>query len=542
MATGKLDFRKLAALPSFYFTTLSHDKKKLAYYYDKTGIIELYVMDLDTRKTKQVSDGQIPRMLGGFTGIRWDRNNREIYFTKDKGGNEQHDIYKINTENGETTQLTNTPNAQEMLSDTSPDGEWISFNSNRNGQMNVFKMRTDGSEVTQITATDNPSYGGHFHPEMKYLAFSTNEEGNMLNEDIYLIDLETGDPERVVQLKEGSKENFTDWSKDGKSFYFSTDVDETMKVGVYYLETKSIEFFGEDIDNDIYPLKMTDDGSKLICVINKNSSYSPLIFDIKTKHVEYLEFPEGIASGSNLIDDRYLLLYLEQTSFPGSYILYDLVEKTTETLISPELGDIDPELFVKAEHIWYDSKDGTKIPAIISRPRNMDPAKKYPAIVMPHGGPTAQHVMAFRIYNQILPDMGIILLRPNVRGSTGYGVKFRDACIKDWGGKDHEDWKAAHKYLVEYESADPDRIGVMGGSYGGYATLWCMTNSPDLWKMGIAEVPVSHLHNLYNGSMDHFKDYFKQQMRSCERERPLGREKSLELCRSSQSTSTFSTW
>jgi dipeptidyl aminopeptidase/acylaminoacyl peptidase len=176
------------------------------------------------------------------------------------------------------------------------------------------------------------------------------------------------------------------------------------------------------------------------------------------------------------------------------------------------MGNIDGSLFVDAEHIFYPSLDGTKIPAIVYKPRNFDKKKQYPAIIIPHGGPTAQYFLNFEPSVQYATDLGYVVMMPNVRGSSGYGSAFRDACIKDWGGKDHEDWIAGRQWLIEHVSVNPKKVIMYGGSYGGYATLWSMGNSPDLWAAGVAWVPVSDLHDMYEQSIELFKFFIRRQM------------------------------
>ncbi len=523
MTKTNINLKTLLSLPNFYIATLSHDEKKLAYYYDKTGRIELYVMDLATRTSKQVSNGEFPKVLR--SGFIWDRDNISILFTKDKDGNEQNDIYKFNTETSELTELHISPTSQEYIVDTSENGEWISFMSNKNGQMNVFMMRTDGSDVKQLTATDNPSTGGTFSPDMKYLSFNTNEEGDMRNSDIYLLELETGNVERLVQIKVGSKESFGGWSKDGNYIYFTTDVKGNNQAGVYNMNSREYRLYGDGTFN-ISAVKMTTDNSKLICMINKDASVYPVIFDVETSEMEDLDFPAGISAGGQLMEDRYLFLTVNMPTSPSSLVMFDIIEKSSDILLAPDTGDIDITLITDAEHIWYKSLDGTAIPAIVYKPRDFDTSKKYPGLVLPHGGPTGQYFMTFSLSAQIFTDLGYVLIFPNVRGSTGYGAEFRDACIKDWGGKDHEDWIAARQYLIDNMAADPDRIGIIGGSYGGYATLWAMTNSPDLWAAGIANVPISHIKNLYDKQMDHFKYYVRQQMGDPENDKELWEERS----------------
>ena len=147
-----LPFDELMSLPSFSLPNLSYDKKKLAFYYDETGKIELYVMDLATKKIEQISNGEIPR--APRTGFVWDRKAEKIFFGKDAGGNEQNDVWSIDLK-GSTKALTETPTFQEHAGNVSHDNEWITFMSTKSGQMNVHKMKLDGSEETQLSASDS---------------------------------------------------------------------------------------------------------------------------------------------------------------------------------------------------------------------------------------------------------------------------------------------------------------------------------------------------------------------------------------------------
>ncbi len=135
MNRGRIPLAELTSLPSFYFPTPSWDKKRIAFYWDKTGQMELYVLDLPDGKPRQLSHGDVPRSLRA--GFVWSRDGKTIVFAKDRGGNEQHDLYAIDTESGVVTQLTNTSKAQEIPAEFSPDDQWLVMLSNRDGQMNL---------------------------------------------------------------------------------------------------------------------------------------------------------------------------------------------------------------------------------------------------------------------------------------------------------------------------------------------------------------------------------------------------------------------
>jgi dipeptidyl aminopeptidase/acylaminoacyl peptidase len=145
-------------------------------------------------------------------------------------------------------------------------------------------------------------------------------------------------------------------------------------------------------------------------------------------------------------------------------------------------------------------------------PQDLPQDAKAPAIVIVHGGPTGQFFRGFDPFVQVLVDRGYVVLQPNVRGSTGYGVEFRDMNLNDWGGGDLEDVAAGVDYLASLGTVDPSRVAVFGGSYGGYMTFMAVVKQPELWKAGIAWIGITDLHRLYDKSMEHFKYYLRTLM------------------------------
>ena len=506
---GNFNIEELASIPTFAMATLNYAKDTLAFYWNKTGRFELYTMNLDTKEITQVSDGELPK--GIRAGYLWGKDDRTIFYTKDNDGDEKHDIYSIDIYTKEVTQLTKTEEAQDIPADVSPDGKWMIFNANRNhGQMNLYRLNLETKEVKQLTNHSNPAMGGKYSKDGSMLAYGTNEEENLVNADIYLMKPDGSEQRRVVQLKVGSQDRFSDWSEDGRFFAFTTDVNGNNQVAIYHVETEEIKMFGDGSQAESASRVIGND--KILAISNKNASLSPILYDVKTGEKTILEFPPGISIGSELINEEEIIMMINRPLSPSTLMRFNLNTQESDILLETDMGNIDKSLFVDGEHIFYPSLDGTEIPGIVYKPRDFDPNKKYPAIIMPHGGPTAQYFLYFTPSVQYFTDLGYVILHPNVRGSTGYGSKFRDACIKDWGGKDHEDWMAGREWLIKNASVDPKKVVIYGGSYGGYATLWAMGNSPDLWAAGVAWVPVSDLTSMYDLSMEHFKFMLRQQM------------------------------
>ena len=142
--------------------------------------------------------------------------------------------------------------------------------------------------------------------------------------------------------------------------------------------------------------------------------------------------------------------------------------------------------------VKYPSSDGLEIPAYLTLPKGVE-AKNLPAVIVPHGGPWYRDSWGYNPFAQFLANRGYAVLQPNFRGSTGYGKKFIDAGNKQWGDKMQDDMTWGAKYLIAQGIADPKRVGIMGGSYGGYATLAGVTFTPDVYAAAVSIVGPSNL-------------------------------------------------
>ncbi len=506
-----LPFDELLGLPSYSMPKLSKDKDKLAFYWDKTGRIELYVLDMDSKEIEQISHGELPK--APRTGFAWGKKGEKIFFGKDSGGDEQNDIWVIDLKTKEAKALTETPKAQEHVGEISNDNQWLTFMSTREGQMNVFKMKLDGSEVTQLSASDVPVMGGAWSPDDKFIAMGTNEmKTNLENDDIYLYSIETGEMERVVRIsEEGSHDNFNEWAPDGKSFSLRSDASGLNQVGIYNIDSKEINWLSDgsaDENGGIF----SESGKYLAVLRNQESTIKPFVYDLTTGDKKELDIPEGLAFFYDFIGDDKLLFFYSNPQVKGDIWIYDLTTDKYEVLLASEYGSIDKSKFLEPEYIKYKSFDGLEIPAIVYKPKNIPEGAKLPAIINVHGGPTGQYFRIFDVTDSYTASEGFVVILPNIRGSTGYGVEFRDACIKDWGGKDLQDVVYAAKYLKSLPYVDPDRIGVGGGSYGGFMTFLAVTKEPEHWKAGFAWIGISDMFAMYDESMPHFKYFLARQM------------------------------
>src|SRR5205823_5306009 len=185
---------------------------------------------------------------------------------------------------------------------------------------------------------------------------------------------------------------------------------------------------------------------------------------------------------------RYALIW-EQPRRPPEVWVVETRTGRARAVTDSRIGRIADEHLVEPELVSYPNEDG-EVPAWLYRPAGDGPV---PVVLAIHGGPEVQERPIYRPLYQYLASRGIAVLAPNIRGSTGYGKTYQKLIHRDWGGGDLRDFDAAARYLRSVDWVDPARIGVYGGSYGGFATLSCVSRLPDYWAAAVDIVGPSKL-------------------------------------------------
>jgi dienelactone hydrolase len=216
----------------------------------------------------------------------------------------------------------------------------------------------------------------------------------------------------------------------------------------------------------------------------------------KTREAEYemlrQKFPNReIGFGSSTSDERLLIVSARSDIEPGETYLFD--RQTKQLRLQYRIREKLPRTsLAPMTTVRYKSSDGLEIPAYLTLPKGVT-AKNLPVVIVPHGGPWGRDAWGYDPMAQFLANRGYGVLQPNFRGSTGYGKKFLDAGNKQWGDKMQDDVTWGVRYLIDQGIADPKRVGIFGGSYGGYATLAGLAFTPDLYSAGVSLVGPSNL-------------------------------------------------
>ena len=191
-------------------------------------------------------------------------------------------------------------------------------------------------------------------------------------------------------------------------------------------------------------------------------------------------------------DGRMLGFLLNQPQHPAEVFILDLAALELTQLTSSAVGGVEPADLIQPQLVRFPTHDDRQIPAFLYRPRGNGP---FPVVLSIHGGPEAQELPAYAYSGlyQYWVSRGIGVLAPNVRGSTGYGKSYQRLIHRDWGGDELKDFDAAARYLRSLDWVDSARLGVFGGSFGGFATLSCISRLPDYWAAAVDIVGPSNL-------------------------------------------------
>ena len=260
----------------------------------------------------------------------------------------------------------------------------------------------------------------------------------------------------------------------------------------------------EPVESD--PLKRVDFGSAIFSDVTNEliatvyiDERSRSYFRDKSYEADYnllkKQFPGmEVGFGSNTRDERLWLINVGSDTNPGDAYLFD--RNTKKITLQYHIREkLNRDYLAPMKAITYKSSDGLEIPAYLTLPKGAEP-KNLPLVAFPHGGPWARDNWGYNAFAQFWANRGYAVLQPNFRGSTGYGKKFIHAGNKQWGDKMQDDITWGVKYLISQGIVDPKRVGIMGGSYGGYATLAGVTFTPDLYAAAVDYVGPSNLNTL----------------------------------------------
>ena len=446
-------------------------------------------------------------------GLTASIDGKYLYFTQDVGGNEYPDVYRVPVNGGAVENLTNTPDRREGSLLKGPADGRIALETKlkSEGQSNLAVMEAAG-KVTVLTKEADPQFGWTAVAWVdggKAIIASRDRVDSRVSE-AWRVDAATGAATKLL-AKDDTVYQVADASPDGKWIAVTTnDGTGQLHAGLYDTATKAWKWL-KPTPWEQSAIGFTRDGRSLIFGTNADARSTLYRYDIASGAETALKIDPGVnyltGTDPRSPDGRRLLVNHSGADSPANLYVYDLAADTAKPLTQLAIASLTPAVLPKSQVVTYKSFDGTLISAVVTMPANLKRDGSNPAIVQPHGGPTGQAQDGYSRYATALASRGYIVIQPNFRGSTGYGKAFQEANFKDLGGGDLKDTVAAKTFLVASGYVDPKRVGIFGGSYGGFMTLMALGRTPDEFAAGVQWFGIINWRTMYRDQDELLKAY-----------------------------------
>jgi len=528
---AQIPLEELFADPALTQVQVSPDGTRLAYIAPLEGVKNVFVRDLKTGETRPVTNDTGRGIL--YHGWLY---SGDLVYIQDKDGDENWRLYRVSPEGGEPLLLTPGEGVQARpakISPEYPDEILVALNDRDPRYHDLYRVNARTGERTLVL--ENPGFiqilaDEHFRPRLAYR--QTDEGGGEL-----------------LVYEEGAWKPFLSWGLEddlttrpltvrGDDLYLLSSIGRnTAALVKKHLRIGEETLLAEDPDYDL--AHFTPYGETFLFHPRKNA---PEAVGVMRERLSWIVLDEALKPdferlaaelegdfyiGSRDLEDRTWVVYETDDDRPGRYWLYDRKEKALTLigeaypwLLSYELAETRP--------IRYRARDGRVIEGYLTLPPGKE-AKNLPTVILPHGGPWWRDAWGFDPWAQWLANRGLAVLQPNFRGSTGYGKDHLNAGNKEWGGKMQDDLTDGVHWLIEGGIADPKRIAIMGGSYGGYATLAGLAFTPELYAAGVDLVGPSNLFTLIESVPPYWKPMiatFYERVGHPEKDKELLRERS----------------
>jgi dipeptidyl aminopeptidase/acylaminoacyl peptidase len=441
-----------------------------------------------------------------------------IVYQQDTAGNELWDLFAIPSNGGEAVNLTNTPDIREQSPRWSPDGRTIALNYKPKNatSYDLALLRWDTRKVEKLTheSAPNRSWGVvAWSPDGRTL-YANRYDVSFTDADVYAVDLASGKTTNLTPHQGNVLFFASSLSPEGTTLLVTSNQKAGYQnVALLEVATKKLDWV-TDTQWDASSGDFSPNRERFTYTINADGRTDLYLVDRATRQSSKIEVPPGVnsfaASPTSFSPQGDRLLISHESSVqPGDYWVYSLNGGHAQQLTHSAIASLSSAPLPEAQIVHYKSFDGKVISALMWVPFNLKRDGSNPALVLPHGGPTGQMSDYWNPDATALVSRGYICIAPNPRGSTGYGMAFQKANYQDLGGGDLQDEVYAARFLQATGYVNAKKIGITGGSYGGYMTLIALTKTPDVWAAGVEEYGIINWMTMLQHSDPELQEYEK---------------------------------
>jgi dipeptidyl aminopeptidase/acylaminoacyl peptidase len=497
------DIERYLNVRSAHGASVAPDGDRLSFLMDTTGVPQVWTLD---------APGEWPEQRTFFddrvTFASWSPERPELVVGRDRGGDERETLYRLDVTDGSITDLTEHPDAKHWFGGWRPDGEQFAFASNRRDHavfdVYVQDRTATGSDAERVFEGEGWLSVGGWSPDGDRLLCT--ESHSSFDQDVYVLDVASGE-RRHLTPHEGTVRNLSAaWGPDGENVYLATDRQtDTLHLARIDLATDDrsrVEAADDatglaDEEWNVDGVVVDEESRRLVYSRNVDGytelGVGELVDPGRVDHFPTPDLPPSVAGGVSFgpDGDRFALTVTRSDDTANVYVV-DVRTGDVERWTRASTAGIPRDSFVAPELVRYPTFDGRQIPAFFSLPATDTGHGETPVVVDVHGGPESQRRPSFGRVKQYLLSRGYAVFEPNVRGSTGYGKAYTHLDDVEKRMDAVADLKAGVDWLHDHPAVDPDRIAVMGASYGGFMTLAALTEYPDVWAAGVDVVGIAN--------------------------------------------------
>ncbi len=460
--------------------SFSSDNSKLLVTSNRSGIYNVYTVPTKGGELTPITQSDSTSI---FVNSYFPEDDRML-LNADGNGDEIDHLF-VRELDGTIKDITPEEGAKASFYGWSKDKQSLYFGSNKRDPrfFDVYKMSLSDYSSEMLYQNDNNLDFSGMTDDENFFALSKNLNTN--DSDLFLYDAST---KEMIKVNENQSANAAqDFSGDNARFYYTTDDgSEFSYLMAYDLNTKEKKKIVER-SWDVAGSGFTTNDTYMIVYVNEDGKNAIEILETET--MTPIELPnfgnKSITSVGFSQDENWMRMYVGGSNTPSDLYTYNLLTKEQYKLTNVLNKEINGDDLVTAKVIRYKSFDGTVIPAIYYLPHQASAENKVPAMVWVHGGPGGQSRQGFSPLIQYMVNQGYAVLAVNNRGSSGYGKTFYQMDDKNHGEKDLQDCVEGKNWLATQPEIDGDKIGIIGGSYGGYMTMAALTYTPEEFDVGV---------------------------------------------------------
>ncbi|QBA65634.1 S9 family peptidase [Muriicola soli] len=460
--------------------SFSPDLSKLLVTSNRSGIYNMYTVAVEGGPFQAVTESDSSSI---FSISYFPEDERKL-FRMDNNGDEIYHIYLME-EDGSHMDLTPYEGARSLFYRWAKDDKGFFFGSNKrdNRYIDLYKMDL-ATLIPKLVYQNDEGYNLEaISNNEKHLALSKSINTN--DSDLFLFNMETG---TLTKINENQSANSAqDFTSDSSRFLYTTDDGGEFSYLMQYNIAEGTREKVMERDWDISGSYFTETGKYRVTYINEDAKNTIEVEEVETGEMMSLPDLENmdITSVAFSDDDSLMRFYAGGSHTPSNLYVYNIQTGEQWKLTDVLNDEIQPQDLVQAEVIRYQSFDGLEIPAIYYKPHQASENNKVPALVWVHGGPGGQSRQNFNSFLQYLVNHGYAVLAVNNRGSSGYGKTFYQMDDLNHGDKDLKDCVEGKNWLASQPEIDAEKIGILGGSYGGYMTMAALTYTPEEFAVGV---------------------------------------------------------